>query len=118
MVKALGYPKGARMVGWIMNEASGDIPAQRVVNSKGELSGSWAFGQKGRMRQLLEAEGVQFSSNDRIDLKRYSWDPTSDLSSEELQAVLREAGGDYTPTPRLLSLLLNDVASPFRSTKQ
>ena len=54
--KALGYPRGARMIGWIMNEANvQEVPAQRVVNSKGELSGSWAFGQKGKMRQLLES---------------------------------------------------------------
>ncbi|GCE24145.1 MGMT family protein [Dictyobacter kobayashii] len=58
--KALGYPRGARMIGWIMHEASDSTPAQRVINSKGELSGSRAFGQIGRMRQLLEADGVTF----------------------------------------------------------
>ena len=60
--KALGYPRGARMIGWIMNETPQGIPAQRVINSKGELSGGWAFGQRGKMRQLLEAEGITFSS--------------------------------------------------------
>ncbi|MBA2288724.1 MAG: MGMT family protein, partial [Ktedonobacteraceae bacterium] len=48
--KTLGYPRGARMIGWIMHETPDGVPAQRVVNSKGELSGSWAFGQRGRMR--------------------------------------------------------------------
>ncbi|MDE3230279.1 MAG: MGMT family protein, partial [Chloroflexota bacterium] len=49
---ALGYPRGARMIGWIMNETpkDADIPAQRVVSAKGVLTGSWAFGQRGRMR--------------------------------------------------------------------
>src|SRR5579875_1727953 len=73
--KALGYPRGARMIGWIMNESPEGVPAQRVINSKGELSGSWAFGQRGRMRKLLEAEGIVFSEEERVDLKRYGWDP-------------------------------------------
>src|SRR5438876_11662410 len=64
--KALGYPRGARMIGWIMNESPEGVPAQRVINSKGELSGSWAFGQKGRMRKLLEDEGVVFSEDERV----------------------------------------------------
>src|SRR5690348_11868576 len=63
--KALGYPRGARMIGWIMNESPNGVPAQRVINSKGELSGSWAFGQSGTMRQLLEAEGIVFSADER-----------------------------------------------------
>src|SRR6266567_8018379 len=83
--KALGYPRGARMIGWIMNESPEGVPAQRVINSKGELTGSWAFGQQGKMRQLLEAEGIIFSTDGRVDLKRYGWDPSSDLSEEELR---------------------------------
>src|SRR6478752_4202281 len=61
---ALGLPRGgARVVGWIMNEShDGTVPAQRVINSKGELSGAWAFGQKGRMRKLLEDEGIVFDA--------------------------------------------------------
>lgn len=66
--KALGYPRGARMIGWIMNESPEGVPAQRVINSKGELSGSRAFGQRGRMRNLLEAEGIIFSEDERVDL--------------------------------------------------
>src|SRR5713226_7567651 len=61
--KALGYPRGARMIGWIMNESPNGVPAQRVINSKGELSGSWAFGQSNTMRQLLEAEGIVFTAD-------------------------------------------------------
>src|SRR2546426_11452170 len=89
--KALGYPRGARMIGWIMNESQEGVPAQRVINSKGELSGSWAFGQRGRMRQLLEAEGVIFSADERVDMKRYGWDPSRDLSEEELKQMLDNA---------------------------
>src|SRR5579872_7576408 len=89
--KALGYPRGARMIGWIMNETEEGVPAQRVINSKGELSGSWAFGQKGRMRKLLEAEGIVFSEDERVNLKRYGWDPSTDLTEEERNRILDAA---------------------------
>jgi methylated-DNA-protein-cysteine methyltransferase-like protein len=115
LAKAVGYPRGARMVGWIMNETPEGVPAQRVINSKGELSGSWAFGSPDRMRQLLEAEGIVFSADGRVDLKRYGWEPSRDLSSEELKRVLD--GADTTavaPSPRLLHLLQNDQSSPMR----
>lgn len=112
--KALGYPRGARMIGWIMNESLEGVPAQRVINSKGELSGSWAFGQRGRMRKLLEAEGIVFSEDERVDLKRYGWDPSRDLSDEELQHILASTSTPVEPTPRLLNLMLNDPASPLR----
>lgn len=113
--KALGYPRGARMIGWIMNDASEGVPAQRVVNSKGELSGSWAFGQKGRMRQLLEADGVEMLSDERVDIKRYGWDPSRDLDPEELQHIINSAVPDNRgSSKRLLFLLENDPASPLR----
>jgi len=113
--KALGYPRGARMIGWIMNESPEGVPAQRVINSKGELSGSWAFGQRGRMRELLEAEGIVFSPEERVDLKRYGWDPSRDLGEEELKHILDEAANiAAAPSERLLHLLHSDPASPLR----
>ncbi len=115
--KALGYPRGARMIGWIMNESPEGVPAQRVINSKGELSGSWAFGQRGRMRQLLEAEGVTFSDNERVDLKRYGWDPSRDLNEEERENILANAVNiSVNGSERLLHLMQDDPASPFRNT--
>jgi len=113
--KALGYPRGARMIGWFMNESPEGVPAQRVINSKGELSGSWAFGSPGRMRQLLEAEGIVFSADGRVDLKRYGWDPSRDLSEEELRGILDEASkAHYQVSTQLLGLMRNDPASPLR----
>src|SRR5579863_10267391 len=113
--KALGYPRGARMIGWIMNESPEGVPAQRVINSKGELSGSWAFGQPGRMRQLLEAEGIVFSAEGRVDLKRYGWDPSRDLSEEEQERIWGDAGDiSVTVGERFLHMLHTDPASPFR----
>jgi len=119
--KAVGYPRGARMIGWFMNEVpntSIDVPAQRVINSKGELSGSWAFGQRGRMRNLLEAEGIVFSPDERVDLKRYGWDPSQDLSEEERQRIMAGAANIQVDiSERLLHLLLNDKASPMRDVQ-
>ncbi len=115
LAKAVGYPRGARMVGWIMNETPEGVPAQRVINSKGELSGSWAFGEQGRMRQLLEAEGIVFSADGRVDLKRYGWEPTRDLSQEELRDILDSANDiHYEVSMKLLDLMRNDPASPMR----
>src|SRR5579884_3071734 len=113
--KALGYPRGARMIGWFMHESPAGVPAQRVINSKGELSGSWAFGSPDRMRQLLEEEGIIFSEQGRVDLKRYGWDPTRDLSPQELHAILENATSvRYEVSPQLLGLLRRDPASPLR----
>src|SRR6266699_7081439 len=93
LAKAVGYPRGARMVGWFMNESPEGVPAQRVINSKGELSGSWAFGSPDLMRQLLENEGILFSEAGRVDLKRFGWDPSRDLSEGELKLILDDAAG-------------------------
>ncbi len=115
--KALGYPRGARMIGWFMNESPEGVPAQRVINSKGELSGSWAFGQQGKMRRLLEAEGIVFSDDGRVDLKRYGWDPSRDLSEEELDAIIdNPTNVYYEVSTKLLGLMQNDPASPLRAT--
>ncbi len=116
---ALDYPRGARMIGWIMNETPKGVtvPAHRVINAKGELTGSWAFGQRGRMRELLEHEGVAFNEAGRVDMKRFGWDPGRDLTDEQRQAVLAEAA----PSPvsdRLMHLVWDDPASPVRITSE
>jgi methylated-DNA-protein-cysteine methyltransferase-like protein len=116
LAKAVGYPRGARMVGWIMNETPEGVPAQRVINSKGELSGSWAFGSPDLMRQLLENEGIVFSEDGRVDLKRYGWEPMRDLSDEELRNILNHANDmPYQASAKLLGLMRHDPASPLRS---
>lgn len=118
---AVGYPKAARVVGWFMNHTPRgmELPAQRVINSKGELSGSWAFGQKGRMRQLLESEGIVFTEKGTVDLKRYGWQPLLDLTDEECERIFTEADATHVePSDELLHLVLDDPASPFRITPQ
>lgn len=116
LAKAVGYPRGARMVGWMMNESSPGLPAQRVINSKGELSGSWAFGSPDRMRLLLEAEGIIFSDEGRVDLKRYGWDPTRDLSQTQIEEIFKSADtSSEQPSLRLVSLMEHDPTSPFKA---
>jgi methylated-DNA-protein-cysteine methyltransferase-like protein len=117
---ALGYPRGARMVGWIMNETpkEPETPAQRVVSAKGVLTGSWAFGQRGRMRQLLEAEGVAFDEEGAVVMKRHLWDPRTDLTPPELEGIVTSASEEgIVVSDTLMRLLLDDPASPFRITR-
>jgi methylated-DNA-protein-cysteine methyltransferase-like protein len=114
--KTLGFPRAGRMIGFIMRDIPKGVPAQRVINSKGELSGSKAFGQIGRMRQLLEQEGIIFSKEGRVDLKQYGWDPSQDLSEEERQHILATAPDTVAePDGPLMQLLLDDSASPFKA---
>ena len=68
------------------------------------------------MRRLLEVEGIVFSEDERVDLKRYGWDPTRDLSEEELRSILDDAAGvQYKASERRLGLMQNDPASPMRN---
>lgn len=81
---ALGLRSSARMVGWALNAIPVDqrleIPAHRVVNRLGELSGKMHFETPFVMRERLEADGVSFIG-DCVDLKRHLWIPG--VTSEE-----------------------------------
>lgn len=70
-----GNPRLSRVVGYALhvNPNPGEIPCHRVVNRFGELSGSFAFGGGDRQRELLEAEGIGFLPNGRVDLTKYFW---------------------------------------------
>lgn len=78
----LGSRLSARMVGWAMNAAHTQlhVPAQRVVNRNGMLSGKAHFGSPTRMQELLEAEGVAVENDQVKDFKRLFWDPAVDLA--------------------------------------
>ena len=69
-----GNPRWARVVGYALhvNTDSGTIPCHRVVNREGRVAPGFAFGGEGIQRQLLEAEGIIFDKDGRIDLKIYS----------------------------------------------
>lgn len=83
IAKAVGYPNLSRMVGKIMAGCSEkNIPAHRVVNSQGILSGKDAFGSSGEMQKLLEAEGITVR-NDRIEnWKKVFWNPLEEIKLE------------------------------------
>ncbi len=68
-----GNPRLSRVVGYALhvNPDPVTIPCHRVVNRFGELSGSFAFGGKDRQRLLLEAEGVRFLPDGRVDLAKH-----------------------------------------------
>ena len=82
---ALGDPRKAREVGWALNANPKEdpCPAHRVVNREGRLSGGWAFGSPDVQRGLLEAEGVTFLPDGRIDLERYLWTPGEEQEEPE-----------------------------------
>lgn len=82
IAKYLSLRAGARMVGWAMNAShnSPGVPAHRVVNSVGVLSGKNFFGGPTIMQQLLEDEGVRVENDQVIDFKRLLWDPTVELA--------------------------------------
>ena len=69
-----GNPRWARVVGYALhtNPEPGIIPCHRVVNREGRVAPGFAFGGEGVQRQLLEAEGIVFESDGRIDLEKYS----------------------------------------------
>jgi methylated-DNA-protein-cysteine methyltransferase-like protein len=77
IARALGSPRGARMVGWVLNSlVDGEsYPCHRVVNRIGFLSGGWHFGHPDVMRARLLAEGVPFVDEYQVDLKKCLWLP-------------------------------------------
>ena len=80
IAKYLASPGSARMVGWAMNASHGkDVPAHRVVNRKGLLTGKHHFEGTNLMQQLLENEGIKVVENQIQDFEKVFWDPTQEL---------------------------------------
>jgi len=76
----LGAARSARMVGYAMNGSVGkDVPAHRVVNRKGLLTGKHHFEGTNLMQQLLESEGVKVKDNQIQNLDEVFWDPKNEL---------------------------------------
>ena len=77
IAKALGAARSARMVGWAMNasHALEDVPAHRVVNRNGLLTGKMHFDGTNLMQQLLENEGIVVVDNQIVDFKKHFWQP-------------------------------------------
>jgi len=78
IARAIGSPQSARMVGWAMNKSFSykeRIPAHRVVNRNGILSGKKAFGSLTLMQELLEQEGVIVKDDKVQNFEKYFWNP-------------------------------------------
>ena len=81
IASCLGTKLSARMVGWAMNSAGSvrpKVPAHRVVNRKGMLSGKHHFGGK-KMQELLEKEGIKIKDDMVQDFEKKFWDPAAIL---------------------------------------
>ncbi len=77
----LGAKRSARMVGWAMisSHAMDDIPAHRVINRNGVLTGKHFFGAPDAMQKLLEAEDIRVENDQVQDFDNRFWDPAKEL---------------------------------------
>ncbi|HNP17528.1 MAG TPA: MGMT family protein [Fulvivirga sp.] len=77
----LGAKRSARMVGWAMNAAHNkpDVPAHRVVNRQGLLTGKHHFATEDTMQARLEAENIKIKDNQIVAFKEVFWDPNLEL---------------------------------------
>lgn len=78
IARAIGAARSARMVGYAMNASHDDdtVPAHRVVNRNGLLTGKFHFDGTNLMQQLLENEGIQVVNNKVVNFKELLWEPT------------------------------------------
>ena len=82
IAKYLGTGLSSRMVGWAMNAshvADPSVPAQRVVNRNGMLTGKHHFATPTLMQELLEKEGVKVKNDKVVDFHQLYWDPEKEL---------------------------------------
>ena len=90
IARYLGAPGSARMVGWALNNVhnlESFIPAHRVVNRNGLLTGKHHFQGPDVMEQLLSQEGVQVQNDQVVDFQRIFWDPNRELGHLSLGNV-------------------------------
>ena len=88
VAKYLGASRSARMVGWAMNSSHNvlpSVPAHRVVNRNGLLTGKYHFESPTLMQELLENEGLIIVNNQIKDFKKYLWDPSEHLTLHRKQ---------------------------------
>ncbi len=82
IAKYLGAGRSARMVGWALNACHNSpvfIPAHRVVNYKGILTGKFHFGNTSTMEQLLRNEGIEVENDTVVNFNKKFWDPLIEL---------------------------------------
>lgn len=82
IARYLGSPQSSRMVGWALNSTKQLpkwVPAHRVVNRKGLLTGKMHFPGSETMRELLESEGVEVDDDKIVNFEGLIWDPMKEL---------------------------------------
>ncbi len=83
IAKALGSAQSSRMVGWALNgsdkQKGAPIPAHRVVNRNGILTGKVHFNPPESMQQRLEKEGIEVIDDKIVDFEKHFWDPMEEL---------------------------------------
>lgn len=81
IAKYLSSPRSSRMVGWAMNVAHNfsDVPAHRVVNRNGLLTGKMHFADPNQMEFLLKKEAIEVKNYQIVNFKELYWDPTIEL---------------------------------------
>ena len=82
IAKYLGAGQSARMVGWAMNSShtcTEYVPAHRVINHRGLLTGKHHFRTGDEMQRLLESEGIKVENDRVVDFDRLFWDPVKEL---------------------------------------
>ena len=81
IARHLGTARSARMVGWAMNGVGNreEVPAHRVVNRNGLLTGKHHFSGTNLMQQLLENEGIRVKNNQIVNFEAHFWDPAKEL---------------------------------------
>lgn len=77
--KALGLTNSARMVGRVLSQSKPDIPAHRVVNRNGLLTGKHHFNPPSLMQKKLENEGIKVSNDKIVNFNNHFWDPLIEL---------------------------------------
>jgi len=75
IAEACGIRSSARTVGWALNGCKQDVPAHRVVNRFGALTGKIHFGDSNLMEELLRSEGIEFDENGCVNLEKHLWKP-------------------------------------------
>jgi methylated-DNA-protein-cysteine methyltransferase-like protein len=82
IARYIGSPQSARMVGWAMNSSHARqeyVPAHRVINRNGMLTGKHHFGGTRVMQELLESEGVEVDDDRVVNFQFHFWDPNTEL---------------------------------------
>jgi methylated-DNA-protein-cysteine methyltransferase-like protein len=82
IARYLGTGRSSRMVGWAMNASHAQekpVPAHRVVNRDGLLTGKMHFTPPSLMQKLLEKEGIKVTKDQIVDFKKHYWDPVTEL---------------------------------------